>query len=80
MLLVVDDGEQLRDSGGSDFFLEVVRGRRPGVLMLVAGNVDGLGGGISGWNVEARKARQGLLLSPQGLSDGDLVQVATLAP
>jgi S-DNA-T family DNA segregation ATPase FtsK/SpoIIIE len=73
VLLVLDDGEQLRDSGGNDFFLEVVRGRRPGVLMLVAGNVDGLGGGISGWNVEARKTRQGLLLSPQGLSDGDLI-------
>lgn len=73
VLLLLDDGEQLRDSGGNDFFLEVVRGRRPDVLMLVAGNVDGLGGGISGWNVEARKARQGLLLSPQGLSDGDIV-------
>ncbi|MBE7324219.1 FHA domain-containing protein [Nocardioides sp. Y6] len=75
VLVLLDDGEQLRDSGGNDFFLDVVRGRRDDAFLLVAGNVDGLSGGISGWNVEARKSRQGLLLSPQGLSDGDLVGV-----
>lgn len=75
VLVLLDDGEQLRDSGGNDFFLDVVRGRRDDAFLLVAGNVDGLSGGISGWNVEARKSRQCLLLSPQGLSDGDLVGV-----
>lgn len=73
VLLVLDDGEQLRDCGGSDLFADVVRGRRPDLLLLAGGNADGLGSGISGWNVEARKARTGLLLCPQGLSDGDLV-------
>ncbi len=47
----------------------------PGRAVVLGGSAEDVGGGFSGWQVEARKARQGALLSPQGLSDGDLVGV-----
>lgn len=73
VLIVVDDGEGLRDAAAGDFYLRVVKGDVPGSALLLGGHADGICAGLSGWQVEARKARQGLLLSPQGLSDGDLV-------
>ena len=43
--------------------------------MLVAGATAEVGAGYSGWVYEARKSRQGLLLSPQGMGDGDIFSV-----
>jgi S-DNA-T family DNA segregation ATPase FtsK/SpoIIIE len=45
----------------------------PGRALVLGGSADDLCGGLSNWQVEAKKARQGALLSPQGLSDGDLI-------
>ena len=42
---------------------------------MLAGTVAELGSGYSGWTYEARKSRQGLLLSPQAMGDGDLYSV-----
>ncbi|GAA1478310.1 FtsK/SpoIIIE domain-containing protein [Nocardioides aestuarii] len=73
VLLVVDDGEVLKDSGANDFYGVVAKGQRAGVFLLLGGHRDGLCAGFSGWQVDARKCRQGLLLSPQELGDGDLI-------
>ena len=42
---------------------------------MLAGNADSICTGLSGWQVDAKKARQGVLLSPQGTTDGDLIGV-----
>lgn len=73
VLVVVDDAEGLRDIGCADLLLRVVKGEVPGCTVMIGGNADGVAAGLSGWQVEAKKARQGMLLSPQGISDGDLV-------
>jgi S-DNA-T family DNA segregation ATPase FtsK/SpoIIIE len=74
VVVMVDDGEGLRDTGAAPYFLEVLRGATPTPVGLVlAGDADGICGGLTGWQVEAKKSRQGLLLSPQGFNDGDLV-------
>lgn len=71
--VLIDDGEGLRDCAAGDFFLRVVRGQKPGGFLVLGGHADGVGAGLSGWQPEVKKSRQGLLLSPQGMSDGDLV-------
>jgi S-DNA-T family DNA segregation ATPase FtsK/SpoIIIE len=66
----------LRDCPAADFFRAVVKeSLRPQLHLVLGGNAEEICAGLSGWQVEAKKARQGLLLSPQGLSDGDLVGV-----
>ena len=40
--------------------------------VLVAGATAEVGAGYSGWIYEARKSRQGMLMSPQGMADGDI--------
>ena len=73
VLVVVDDGEVLKESGANDFFQSLARAQVPDVFLLLGGHRDGLCAGFSGWQVDARKCRQGLLLSPQELGDGDLI-------
>jgi S-DNA-T family DNA segregation ATPase FtsK/SpoIIIE len=76
VLVVLDDGEELKDAPAAAFLGSLVRGTAgEQVWFLLGGQVDALTTGFSGWHVEARKARQGLLLSPQGGVDGDLIGV-----
>lgn len=76
VVLLLDDAELLRDCPAAAVFEDVVKGALGAHRVLVlAGNADGLCLGLSGWQVEAKKARRGLLLSPQGGSDGDLIGV-----
>ncbi len=74
--LVVDDAELVRECTGKDYLREVVRtaqDRRRAVV--IAGNVSEVCGGFTGWQVDIRKNRHGALLSPQQITDGDLVGV-----
>ena len=75
-VILVDDAELLRSCDAGDVFTSVVR-RSAGapVGLVLAGDADDVCGGFSGWQVEAKKARQGLLLSPQNMSDADLIGV-----
>ncbi|HEV2890477.1 MAG TPA: FtsK/SpoIIIE domain-containing protein [Frankiaceae bacterium] len=76
VVFVLDDGEVLRDCPAATVFGNVVKGElRPDTHLVLGGNAENLCIGFSGWQFEARKARQGVLLSPQGPSDGDLVGV-----
>ncbi|MGZ4752913.1 MAG: FtsK/SpoIIIE domain-containing protein [Oryzihumus sp.] len=74
VVVVLDDGEELKDSPLAPFLMAVLRGTAGAAsTLLVGGQVDALSSGFSGWHVEARKSRQGLLLSPQGTMDGELI-------
>lgn len=73
-VLVVDDGELLRDATGKDWLRDLVRGARDrGIGILLGGDISDVASGFSGWQVEVRKNRTGILLSPQNITDGDLV-------
>jgi S-DNA-T family DNA segregation ATPase FtsK/SpoIIIE len=75
-LVLVDDAELLKEGPLAQALLAMVqqaRGKRWRVL--VAGATAEVGAGYSGWVYEARKSRQGLLLSPQGMADGDIFSV-----
>ncbi len=74
--IIVDDAEILRQCDATDVLTSVVR-RSTGkdVGIVIAGDADDICGGFSGWQVEMKKARSGLLLSPQNLSDADLIGV-----
>jgi S-DNA-T family DNA segregation ATPase FtsK/SpoIIIE len=76
VVLVVDDGELLRDAPAKDYLRSYVRGaagNRRGLIL--GGNAAEVGGGFTGWQVDVKKNRRGALLSPQNMTDGDLVGV-----
>ncbi len=76
LVLVLDDGDVLRDCPASEVFRAVVKGYAgSGRSLVLGGNADSICTGLSGWQVDAKKARQGVLLSPQGSTDGDLIGV-----
>ena len=76
LVLLLDDAEVLRDCPAAAVFRDVVSGTLgPDRFLVLAGHAEGICLGLSGWQVEARKSRQGLLLSPQGGADGDLIGV-----
>jgi S-DNA-T family DNA segregation ATPase FtsK/SpoIIIE len=53
----------------------VSRGAERGLAMVIAGDEEDVCSGFSGWQVDAKKARRGILLSPQESSSGDLIGV-----
>jgi S-DNA-T family DNA segregation ATPase FtsK/SpoIIIE len=72
--LLVDDAELLVDSPVGGLLEDAVRQARDGgPLVVAAGSTDALLGGYRGFVVELRRARSGLLLSPQSPGDGDLL-------
>ncbi len=75
-VVLVDDAEQVREGPLAPALLALVQqSRGKGWRVVVAGASAEVGAGYSGWLYEARKARQGLLLSPQGMADGDVYGV-----
>ncbi|MDP9028212.1 MAG: cell division protein FtsK, partial [Actinomycetota bacterium] len=73
-VLIVDDGEVLREVTAKDWLRELVRGARDrNAAVILGGDIAEVASGFSGWQVEVRKNRGGLLLSPQKVADGDLV-------
>jgi S-DNA-T family DNA segregation ATPase FtsK/SpoIIIE len=75
VVVVVDDGETLRDTPGGECFRPILKGMAAHRALILGGNADGLCAGLSGWQVEAKKSRQGMLLSPQSSTDADLLGV-----
>jgi S-DNA-T family DNA segregation ATPase FtsK/SpoIIIE len=73
-LIAVDDAQALRDVSSSTELREILKtGSERGLGVALAGDPEELSAGFSGWLVDARKARRGLLLSPQNRTDGDLI-------
>jgi S-DNA-T family DNA segregation ATPase FtsK/SpoIIIE len=75
-VVVMDDAELHKDCSARDYLREIVRsGGDRGLGLVLAGHVDQVCGGFTGWQVDLRKNRHGALLSPQSITDGDLVGV-----
>lgn len=74
LVILIDDAELLRGcAAGPELAAILSRQHGENVGIVLAGDADGLCGGFSGWQLEARKARRGLLLSPQNVTDADLI-------
>ncbi|MEK8171339.1 hypothetical protein NKH77_23435 [Streptomyces sp. M19] len=74
IVVMIDDGEALEDcDAGSELKKIIQRGGERGLALVLAGDEEEICGGFSGWQVEAKKARRGILLSPQDSSAGDLI-------
>lgn len=74
--LILDDAELLADCPLTALLDQAVRGARDtGSLIVAAGTTEDLILGYRGFLVELRRARIGLLLSPQSAADGDLFGV-----
>ncbi|AWZ15949.1 FtsK/SpoIIIE domain-containing protein [Streptomyces sp. ICC1] len=72
--VLVDDAEMLRDVDAGPAFKRIVqRGVDNGQALVLAGDEEDVCSGFSGWQVEAKKARRGVLLSPQESSSGELI-------
>ncbi|QIB44232.1 FtsK/SpoIIIE domain-containing protein [Streptomyces aureoverticillatus] len=74
--VVADDADMLYD-GSLDRPLEEVaqNGRDGGIAVIAAGATDTLSSQYRGFVVEARRSRQGMILSPQSASDGEIFNV-----
>lgn len=74
--VVADDADMLYDSDLDRALEEVAQsGRDGGVGLIAAGATDTLGSQYRGFVVELRRSRQGMILSPQSSSDGELFNV-----
>jgi DNA segregation ATPase FtsK/SpoIIIE, S-DNA-T family len=75
-VVVADDAELLYDTSLDEALEAVVKKAGDGGIgVMVAGTTDSLSGQYRGFAVEARKSRNGLLLTPQSPSDGELFGV-----
>ncbi|MFJ3235141.1 FtsK/SpoIIIE domain-containing protein [Streptomyces sp. NPDC086787] len=76
IVVLVDDGEILEDLDAESHMKRIVsRGAERGLALVIAGDEEDVCSGFSGWQVDAKKARRGILLSPQESSSGDLIGV-----
>ncbi|MFJ3665791.1 FtsK/SpoIIIE domain-containing protein [Streptomyces sp. NPDC090106] len=76
IVVLIDDGELLEDVDAASQFKKLIsRGAERGLAMVIAGDEEDVCSGFSGWQVDAKKARRGILLSPQETSSGDLIGV-----
>ncbi|UMG93305.1 AAA family ATPase [Nocardioides sp. TF02-7] len=72
-LVLIDDGERLKEGPLAPVMGALVRQARDrGFNVVLGGGVSELSAGFSGWVVEARAGRKGLLLSPQEPLQGDV--------
>ena len=75
VVLVVDDGELLKDVDARDYLKQLQRTAADhGRAIVLGGDIGEVGSGFSGWQVDM-KGRQGVLLNPQTITDGELIGV-----
>jgi len=75
VVLVIDDGELLKDVPAKDYLRKVLRtGADQGQAIVLGGDSGEVASGFTGWQVDM-KGRQGVLINPQGVTDGDLIGV-----
>ncbi|MHC3474490.1 FtsK/SpoIIIE domain-containing protein [Streptomyces sp. 7R007] len=78
VVVLVDDAEVLDDCDAEDVFKRIVeRGAEEGLAVVIAGDEEEICDGFSGWQVDMKKARRGILLSPQDSSAGELIGIRT---
>ncbi|MGW4873890.1 FtsK/SpoIIIE domain-containing protein [Streptomyces chartreusis] len=75
-VIVIDDAELFMGAEiDSDLALFARGGAGNGWGMLAAGNAESLSLSLAGWMGQVKRNRTGMLLSPQGLADGDVIGV-----
>ncbi|MEV0117333.1 FtsK/SpoIIIE domain-containing protein [Streptomyces sp. NPDC050844] len=75
-VIVMDDADMILKVKAEAVLNRIARsGAESGQGLILAGQVDRLSSGYSGWHTDARRNRQGMLLSPQSVSDGDLIGI-----
>ncbi|MGH3871883.1 MAG: FtsK/SpoIIIE domain-containing protein [Pseudonocardiaceae bacterium] len=75
-VVLMDDAELLRDCPAEDELRGLLRaGSGSGRALVIAGDAESVCAGFSGWQVELKKARRGLLLAPQSITEGDLIGI-----
>jgi S-DNA-T family DNA segregation ATPase FtsK/SpoIIIE len=78
IVTLVDDAEVHDDCDAEDIFKRIVeRGVEEGLAVVIAGDEEEICDGFSGWQVDMKKARRGILLSPQDSSAGELIGIRT---
>ncbi|MEU4926974.1 FtsK/SpoIIIE domain-containing protein [Streptomyces yokosukanensis] len=78
VVVLVDDAEVLDDCDAEDVLKRIVeRGVEQGLAVVIAGDEEEICDGFSGWQVDMKKARRGILLSPQDTSAGELIGIRT---
>ncbi|MGH3826449.1 MAG: hypothetical protein ACRDQX_04640, partial [Pseudonocardiaceae bacterium] len=74
VVVLMDDAELLRDCQAEDELRALLRsGADSGQALVIAGDAEAVCAGFSGWQVDLKKARRGLLLAPQSITEGDLI-------
>ncbi|SEN07629.1 FtsK/SpoIIIE domain-containing protein [Actinacidiphila rubida] len=74
VVVLVDDAELLKDCEAKDILKDIIaRGSDHGRAVVIAGGEEDICSGFSGWQVDAKKARRGVLLSPQQTMSGELI-------
>jgi S-DNA-T family DNA segregation ATPase FtsK/SpoIIIE len=75
-VIVIDDAELLMGAEiDSDLALLARGAQGSGWGVLAAGNAESLALSLAGWMGQVKRNRTGMLLSPQGLSDGEIIGV-----
>jgi S-DNA-T family DNA segregation ATPase FtsK/SpoIIIE len=73
-VVVMDDAELLSDCEAADELSQLMSfGADRQRALVFAGSASDICTGFGNWQNEARKARRGLLLSPQEITDADLI-------
>ncbi|WP_419995860.1 FtsK/SpoIIIE domain-containing protein [Streptomyces boninensis] len=76
IVILIDDGEMLEDCEAEDEFKKIMQtGAERGLAIVIAGDEDDVCSGFSGWQVDIKKSKRGILLSPQDTSAGELIGV-----
>ncbi|MFC4533529.1 FtsK/SpoIIIE domain-containing protein [Sphaerisporangium dianthi] len=75
-VILVDDAELFMQSDiDADLSLLARGGAGNGWGLVLAGNAEALSLGLAGWVGQVKRNRSGMLLSPQSLSDGEVIGV-----
>jgi S-DNA-T family DNA segregation ATPase FtsK/SpoIIIE len=75
-LILIDDGDLLREGPLAPVLTAVIRqAREKRWGVVVAADTAQFISGLTGWLAETRRHRQGLLLTPQHLADGDALAI-----
>lgn len=73
-VVVLDDADLLLKTKAETVLNRIARtGAETGQGLVLAGQTERLASGYSGWHTDARRNRQGILLSPQSVGDGELI-------
>ncbi|MFK0044027.1 FtsK/SpoIIIE domain-containing protein [Streptomyces sp. NPDC090741] len=76
VVVFLDDADLLLKTNAEAVLNGIARsGAETGQGLVLSGQIERLSSGYSGWHTDARRNRQGMLLSPQSVGDGELIGV-----